>query len=205
MDNGYIKMKRNKKYSPHKFFDDNYISRDERIKSPIVRYINEFVTSLHSDVTVEDVVNHLLMAHRFTFMDGLEYTELRWLAENIFIKLDKLLIDNPELSQHHVIDITANDRELILSFLSELKIKLYNITSRELYARLFKDMIVSHNIYCHDKLYIKTWLNTGEIADSLTCCRKRVEMPNIIKAKKEGKMPYFNDGGDIDYMYVGSN
>jgi hypothetical protein len=195
-------MKRNKKYNPHKY-GDKHIPFIERATSPIVRYINEFVTSLRSDVTVEDVVNHLLMAHRFTFMDGLEYTELRWLAENIFIKLDKLLIDNPELSQHHAIDITANDRELILSFLSELKIKLYNITSRELYARLFKDMIVSHNIYCHDKPYIKTWLNTDEIADSLTCCRKRVEMPNIIKAKKEGKIAYFNDGGDIDYMYVG--
>ena len=192
-------MKRNKKYSPHKFIDENYISRDERIKSRIVIYINEFIASLNSNVTVSDAVNHLLMAHRFTFMDGLEYMEVRWLAENIFIQLDKLLEYNPALSQHHIIDMSEPDRELILLFLKELKIKLYNIKSREVYAKLFQDMIVSHNIYCYDKLYINRWLNRDEIKDSLVCCRKRIETSNINKAYKQGKVAYFNEGGDIDY------
>ena len=194
-------MKRNKKYNPNKF-KDNHIPYLERATSPIIRYINEFVTSLNGNITVSNVVHHVLMAHRFTFMDGLEYTEIRWCAENIFIELDKLLANNPELSKHHIVDINDMDRELMLAFLEELKCKLFAITKREDYAKLFKDMIVSHNIYCYDKPYIQKWLDKNEIADSLLCCRKRIEIPNIIKAKKQGKIAYVNDGKDIEYMEV---
>jgi hypothetical protein len=82
------KNKRTKKYNPLKNHDE-HIPFLERATSPIVRYINEFIAALqHDKITVSDIINHVLMMHRFTFMQDLEYTEIRWLAENLFIEVD---------------------------------------------------------------------------------------------------------------------
>lgn len=190
--------KRNKKYIPK--LNDEHIPFIERSTSLIIKYINEFAIKLNGELTTYNIINHLLMAHRFTFMDELEYLEVRWGAENIFIELDKLLKDNPSLPQGYIFNISETVRDLILSFLKELKSKLFNITKRSEYAKLFKEMIVSHNIYCYDKPYINMWLNRDEIADSLLCCRKRIEMPSIRKAKIQGKIAFINQGKDIEYM-----
>ena len=168
----------------------------------MIKYINIFTQRLNSEVTMADIVNHMLMTHRFTMMEGLEYINVRQTIEKYFLKLDELLLENPELSEKYVMKIHYKHCDLILAFLIEVKNKIRSITTRTEYAQLFREMINDHNIYCYDKNHIRRWLDNKEIENALFSCRKRIMRPEIIKAKRAGKIVYFDETGDINFMEV---
>lgn len=192
-----IKKKRTKKYYAYKIRDD-FIPFFEHQTSLFANFFNEIDNKL-KNFTFNNLINEGVMIYRFTFLyDVMNIEEcaqeIRKIFDKYFIKYES------NTNQSLIILLKEEEREIILFFLKCLKIQLFGIKSRQLYAKYMKETIINCNIYATlEATWLLKWIDMENVEDALKTCRKRIEIIDIIKNKKVGKIPYFGDDGSIQY------
>lgn len=200
--------KRNKKYNPVKTAEykrkmHDIISPHEYENSVFDEYFTDFRNYLANGILIKQMLEYAIMLHRFTFMQGLEYLNIRDIVDKWFKTIEPLtdeeinaqLQDKAKLHYKHV--------QLLLLFCDEIENKLKSIKTRVEYSHLHKEMIINHNLFCSiSKPYIWRWADKESLNKSMQTVQLKLSEVEIAKAKATGKKVLYVDhevkivGGD---------
>jgi hypothetical protein len=197
------KKKRNKKYNPNK--SDDYINPMEHVASNLkVKSLDTKQLLLNNSFTIDHLLNEGLAIYYRTYIyDQLspDYnaSNVRSWVEKEFDKLDNIQTRG-ELNQilSRKIKIHWQVRDLLLEFIDEIDKLTCGITSRNMYAKLCNEAYIRAsmrtNLVANSML---KFINQADISEAQDSCRRRLKRDELVKAKKEGKIAYFDDTGDI--------
>jgi hypothetical protein len=191
--------KRNKKYNPVKTAEYKRKMRDiippyEYETSVFNRYFKELRGYLTNGILFKQMLQYAIMLHRFTFMQGLEYENIRLIIDKWFKSLEHLTDDEINVNLLDKVKLHYKHVQLLLLFCDEVEAKIKSIRTRTEYTLLHKDMILNHNLFCSITApYIWRWTDATELRESMETIQLKLSEVEIAKAKATGKKVLYVD------------
>jgi hypothetical protein len=203
--------KRNKKYNPLR--RDDYISRIEHLSSTLTpNSIKIKNILLENNFTVKDLISYGMMLYQQTYMydqltPDFNASNVRNWIEKEFNKLNDIKTKDelkPILSCK--IKIHWKIRDLLVQFIEEIYTLTCGITSRNTYAKIINEAIICSNIRINlVATSMRKFVDIKDVMTSQESCRKRLKRNELIQAKQDGKIAYFDETGDIVITNKGEN
>lgn len=182
---------RNNHISPIEFANSTYRIYLDRVKQSLID------NSLTLDLLFEEIVQ----LHRFTFMQNLDYVNIRAIIESLF---DKYCIDiwdecTPERLASPV-KIHHKQRELLHQFCCLVYAEVASFTLRSEFAKANLDMITNHQIYCGiKKPVVARFISQDGVTEAQETIRLRVHQKELYTEAKSGKRILIDETGDYIY------
>lgn len=178
---------------------NNYISPIEYANSTYKIYLDRVKQSLiDNSLTLDLLFEEIVQLHRFTFMQNLDYVNIRAIIESIF---DKYCIDiwdecTPERLASPV-KIHYKQRELLHQFCCLVYAEVASFTLRSEFAKANLDMITNHQIYCGlKKPVVARFISQDGVTEAQETIRLRVHQKQLYNAALAGKQITIDASGD---------
>ena len=203
------RKKRNKKYNPNK--SNEYINPLEYIGDPIKIYnLRLKETLINNNFTVKNLIfEGFRLYEQSYFYDQLSNdfnaSNIRAWVEKEFDKLDNINTKKElDAILSRKIKIHWQIRDLLIQFIDELDVLTCAIKSRTMYAKIYNESIIRRNIRINlVARSMKKFLDVNSVSEAQNDCRIRLKHKELQLAKKEGKIAYFDETGDIIITDIG--
>lgn len=197
------KKKRNKKYNPLRCND--YVNPIEHISSRLKSNVDKITkTLLENNFTVKNLVGDGIELHQQTYIydqlsPDFNASNVRNWVEKEFDKLDNINTrEELEAILSRKIKIHWQMRDLLVQFIDEIDKMTSAIKSRSEYAGVINEAIIRSNMRINlVATSMRKFVDIKDVMSSQMDCRRRLKIDELIKAKKEGKIAYFDETGDI--------
>lgn len=197
-------VKRVKKYN-NCITTKDHITKFEHQYGIIGKYFNDTIHMFNTVITVRQLINEGFLAYRMCFLFSLLYpdtsiVDVRDTLQKAFIPFANLDDHAIYSISHDIVNFSADERELIILMLVNIRHKLFQVKSRTEYAKITQQYIYDSNIYinlCHP--HMKRWIDKEMIDDTIYTCVKRIESDKIIAHNKKGGKVYFTEEYTLIY------
>ena len=200
--------KRNKKYNPNK--SDDFIHPMEHMSGALAQFRKEITILLQNNkITVGYLVDEFTLLHRWCYLTVLpNYNEfgalhIRDMIEKIYLKYDDLTKETLALRRNEIVKIIKPHRELLILLIEHCFNMIISIKSRLEYAKVTREFLSLSSIRINTEAkHMQKFINVDSVDGAMKDCRKRIYKNEIIRNKKQNKVVYFDDTGDICYRSV---
>lgn len=200
--------KRNKKYNPNK--NDDFINPMEHMGGALIKFRDETIKLLQDNkITVGYLVDEFTLLHRWCYLTVLPtYNEfgalhIRDMIEKIYLKYDDLTKETLPLRRNEIVKIIKPHRDLFILLIEHCFTMITSIKSRLEYAKVTREFLSLSSIrICEEAKHMIKFINKDSVNEAMKDCRKRIHKEQIIMNKRQGKVAFFDDTGDICYRDV---